>query len=72
VTLEKIAVKNRDLRVDAETYRDYNMWKQTEFIMNEKTVDKNHPLYILGMCIGVFVLAFCAGCGWMTALSLFN
>ena len=37
-----------------------------------ETVDKNSPLYIVGMCVGIYILAFCAGCGWLTAMSLFN
>ena len=40
--------------------------------IREKTVDRNSPMYVLGMCIGVYVLGFCAGCGWLTAVSLFS
>ena len=39
---------------------------------DNQTVDKNSPLYIVGMCVGIYILAFCAGCGWLTAMSLFN
>ena len=38
----------------------------------KQEIDRNNPMYIIGMCVGVYVLGFCAGCGWLTAVSLFD